>query len=325
MMKAVVVVPSASGPTLELRSVREPQAGPQDLTVAVKAAGLNRADLARAQQHYASTDVDIAGLELAGEVIAVGAAVAGWRVGDRVMAMARDAYAERAVVDARFALRVPENVGWTEAAAMPTWFLTAHDAIVTNGRLAKGESCLITAVASGVGIAALQVAKAMGAGIVLGTSSSPSKLARLKSDFGLDAGLDGAAPDFAEQVKAATGNRGADVTIDHVGASMIAGMTAAAALKGRIVSVGRLGGKIGPIDLDLVALKRLHLVGVTFRTRTIEEKQALARAFEADLWDALVNGRLRPLVAATYPLDAALAAQEAMRTNAHLGKIVLVV
>lgn len=324
-MKAVVVVPGPAGPELSVRTVPDPEPGPDDLLVAVRAAGLNRADLARAQQHYAHRAVDIAGLELAGEVVAVGSGVRGFRSGDRVMAMARDAYAERACVDWRIALPVPDGMGWAEAAATPTWFLTAHDAIATNGRLARGESVLIQAAASGVGIAAVQVAKALGAGRVLGTSSSAAKLDRLKELAGLDVGIDTGAVDTATAVRDATGGAGADLIVDHVGASALAANLQAAALKGRIVSVGRLGGKVGAIDLDLLALKRLHLVGVTFRTRTVEEKAEINRRFTADLWPALAGGTLRPVVSQTLALDAAEEAQRIMRSNAHLGKIVLMV
>lgn len=323
MMKAIVVVPGQDGPTLAVQSVREPQPGPADLLVAVKAAGVNRADLRRTQQHFAGGDLDIAGLEIAGEVIGVGAGVAGFAPGDRVMGMTRDGYAERAALDHRIALRVPPTMSWTDAASIPSWYLTAHDALVTNGALQPGEALLVLGAAAGVGIATIQVAKALGAHPVIGTSREAAKLARLKELCGLDVGIDASSADIAGATKAATAGQGAALIIDNIGASTLAAAMQAAALKGRIVSVGRLGGLVGQIDLDLLALKRLRLIGVTHRTRTIEEKAALNRAFLADLWPALEAGGIRPVVDKVYPLDAALAAQEHMRGNAHLGKIVL--
>jgi NADPH2:quinone reductase len=322
-MKAIVVVPGAAGPELELRDVPEPVPGPHDLLVRVRAAGLNRADLARVQQHYKSTGPDIAGLEAAGEVIATGEEVGGFSAGDRVMAMCVGAYAEKALIDHRIALKVPQAMGWGEAAAVPTWFLTAHDAVIVSGRLAGHETLLIQAAASGVGLAALQVAKAMGVAAVIGTSRDKAKLARLISEFGLDHAIDTASEDFATRALELTGQRGVDVIMDNIGASALAGNMAALALRGRLIGVGRMGGRIAEIDLDLLALKRLELIGVTFRTRTIEEKAELGRRAMADLGGLIDGGRLRPVVDRSFPLDAAAQAQDYMRSNTHLGKIVL--
>jgi NADPH2:quinone reductase len=323
-MKAVVVAPGTDGPTLRLESVRDPEPGPHDLLVRVKAAGLNRADLARVQQHFAGGDVNIAGLEAAGEIKAMGAEVVGFSVGDRVMAMCRDSYAEFALFDARFAMRVPKGMAWEAAAATPTWYLTAHDALAVNGAMRSGDAVLIQAAAAGVGLAGVQVAKAMGAGRVLGTSRDAAKLARLKS-FGLDVGIDTSAQDFTAAAKAETGGRGVDVIMDNVGASVLKGNMEALTIGGRMVGVGRLGGKMAEIDLDLLALKRLRLIGVTFRTRSIEEKAELARRAMADLGPLIESGKLAPLVDKVFSLDEALAAQEYMKTNRHLGKIVLMV
>lgn len=323
-MKAVIVAPGADGPTLRLETIRDPEPGPHDLLVRVKAAGLNRADLARVQQHFAGGDVNVAGLEAAGEVKAMGAEVRGFSIGDRVMAMCRDSYAEFALFDSRFAMRVPKGMSWEAAAATPTWYLTAHDAIVVNGEMRSGDAVLIQAAAAGVGLAGVQVAKAMGAGRVLGTSRDAAKLARLNS-FGLDVGINTSAQDFAAAAKAETGGRGVDVIMDNVGASVLKGNMEALAIGGRMVGVGRLGGKMAEIDLDLLALKRLKLIGVTFRTRGIEEKAELARRAMADLGPLIESGKLAPLVDKVFSLDEALAAQEYMKSNRHLGKIVLMV
>ena len=323
-MKAIVVVAGADGPTLEMQSVPEPVPGPHDLLVQVKAVGLNRADLARVQQHYASSAVNIAGLEAAGEIIALGSAVSGFAIGDRVMAMCANSYAEKTLMDARFAMKVPAGMGWEAAAATPTWYLTAHDAMIVNGAMARGESVLIQAVAAGVGLAGVQVAKALGAGLILGTSRDAAKLEKLKA-YGLDVAIDKSREDFATAAKAATGGRGVDIIMDNIGASVLKGNMEALALCGRLIGVGRLGGKMAEIDLDLSALKRLRLIGVTLRTRTIDEKAELARRAIADLGPLIESGKLAPLVDKTFPLDQALAAQDYMKTNRHLGKIVLTI
>jgi NADPH:quinone reductase-like Zn-dependent oxidoreductase len=318
-------VAGPDGPTLSVATVTTPEPGPHELLVRVRAAGVNRADLARTQQHFAAKDVNIAGLEAAGEVAAVGSEVSGFAPGDRVMAMCRDAYAEYALFDARFTLRVPDGVEWTAAAATPTWYLTAHDAIVVNGGLRQGESVLIQAAGAGVGLAGLQVARMMGAGLVLGVGRDDAKLARLRAEFGLDVAINSSREDVAAVAREATGGKGVDIVMDNVGASALKANMEAMAIGGRLIGVGRLGGRMAEIDLDLLALKRLKLIGVTFRTRSIEEKAALAARAMADLGPAISEGRLRPLVDRTFPLDEALAAQEEMRANRHLGKIVLTV
>jgi len=323
-MKAVFVVDGPDGKkTLRVGDAPSPEPGPNDLLVAVRAAGLNRADLQRRQQHFASAGgAYIAGLEAAGEVIGMGCAVTGFAIGDRVMAMVNGGYAEQAIVDHRIAIRVPARCNWVDAAALPTLFLTAHDALVTNGRLRAGENVLIHAASSGVGLAALQLARFFGAGKILGTSGSSAKLARLR-DLGLDVGIDHTQSDIAQAAAAATGEAGVHVVLDNVGRGTLAASLQVTALGGRIVSIGRMGGSKDEIDLDRLALRRLHLIGVTFRTRTLEDKIAVGQAFLRDCGAALESGALRPVIDRTYPLDEALAAQERMRANAHLGKIVL--
>jgi NADPH2:quinone reductase len=326
-MKAVVVVNRPGHSAVEVQSVADPEPGAHDLLVAVRAAGLNRTDLARRQQHFAarSNGADIAGLELAGEVIGLGDRVEGFSIGDRIMAMARDAYAELAVVDHRLALRVPDGMDWAQAAAFPTWFLTAHDALKTNAKLQRGEAVLIQGASAGVGIAAIQVAKWAGAGVVIGTSRSASKLQQLEKTFGLDVGIDTTRESVADRTRAVTAGRGADVVLDHIGASAIAENMDAASILGRVVSIGRLSGKVGEIDLDLLSLKRISLIGVTFRTRSLEEKRELQRRAMDDLGEGLRSGDLHPHVDRTFPLSEAMAAQDYMASNAHLGKIVLLI
>ncbi|HEY8581178.1 MAG TPA: zinc-binding dehydrogenase, partial [Beijerinckiaceae bacterium] len=281
-MKAFVNVKGANGATLEMIDALAPTPGPHDLLIAVKAIGLNRAELSRPVAKPDTPHANIAGMEMAGEVIAVGPEAKGFAVGDRVMSMGTKSYAEQAVCDARVAMKVPAGLSWAEAAAIPVFFSTGHDALVTNGELKAGERALIVGVAAGVGVAMIQIAKAMGAGLVAGTSRDAGKLARLR-EMGLDLAIQTGKDDLVAACMAATGDKGVDVVADNVGAGMLAAICAAAAVKARVVSIGRLGGKTDTIDLDTIALKRMKLIGVTFRTRSIEEKAAITQGVARDL------------------------------------------
>ena len=329
-MKAVVIHASADGGTLEYRDVPDPAPQPGELVVRVKATGLNRADLAQRRGTYprpatgGDSAFNIAGLEAAGEVAGIGAGVTGFAVGDRVMAMCAGGYAEYTTVDHRLAMRVPPQLSWEEAAAVPVAYMTEHDALITNAALRAGESVLIHAASSGVGIAAIQIAKLWGATPVMGTSGVAEKLTALAAQ-GLDHGINYRTENFADAVLAATHGAGVDVVIDHVGGSHFHDNLRCMALRGRLVSVGRLGGGMGELDLDVMALRRLRLIGVTFRTRSLDERITLTQRCAADLLAALADGRLRPLVHRAFPLQDALAAQAYMASNAHIGKIVLTV
>jgi NADPH2:quinone reductase len=327
-MKAVVMVPGEKGGTLELRDVPEPQPRPGELLIRVRATALNRADLYQRQGLYptaatASTNtLTIAGLEAAGEVAGMGEGVTGFAVGDRVMTMCFGGYAEYTTVDQRIVVRVPERLSWQEAAAIPVSYLTEHDALITNARLQPGESVLINAASSGVGVAAIQIARFFGAKPVIGSSGVSAKLDAL-AVLGLDHGVNYRTENLADAVLKITNGKGVDVIIDHVGASQFQDNLRCLALRGRLVSVGRLGGKISEIDLDFLALRRLHLMGVTFRTRTIEERAEIARRFTTDLLPALADGRLKPVIDRVFPLPDAPAAQEYLASNTQVGKIVL--
>lgn len=330
-MKAIVMHPSAAGGTLELRDVPDPTPGPGELLVRVRATGLNRADLAQRRGAYprpatgSESAFNIAGLEAAGEVAALGDGVTGFHVGERVMAMCAGGYAEYTTIDHRLAMRVPERLSWEEAAAIPVAYMTEHDALISNARLGAGESVLIHAVSSSVGVAALQIAKLWGAQPVMGTSGVAEKLATLTTGQGLDRGINYRTENFAEAVLAATDGAGVDVIIDHVGGPHFPNNMRCMALRGRLVSVGRLGGKMGELDLDFLALRRLQLIGVTFRTRTLDERIAITQRCATDLLPAFADGRLRPLINRLFPLPDALAAQEYMASDVQIGKIVLMV
>jgi len=326
-MKAMAIVPGKEGGTLEWRDLPNPEPGSGELLMRVRAAGLNRADLYQLKGTYQTEktpggSLAIAGIEAVGEVAGIGKNVSGFQMGDRIMAMCAGGYAEFTTLDHRMAMPVPGRLSWEEAATIPIAYMTEHNALVTNGRLQPGETVLVNAASSGVGVAAVQIAKLCGAKRVIGTASTPAKLAALAA-LGMDLGINYRTENFADAVLAATGGTGADIIIDHVGGAWLKENLRCMALKGRLISVGRLGQGTGELDLELMALKRLQLIGVTNRTRTIDEKIAIARGVVADLLPALADGRLKPVVDRVFALLQAPEAQAYLASNAQIGKIVL--
>ena len=236
----------------------------------------------------------IVGLEFAGEVEAVGSAVTAVKAGDRVMATGSGGYAEYAVADWGRASPIPaNNMSCEQAATLPIALQTMHNALVTAGRLKAGETVLIQGASSGVGLMGLQIAKLKGARFVIGTSTNAARRERLK-EFGADLAVDTTKPNWSEEVLAATGGRGVDLIVDQVSASVANENMKAAAVLGRIVNVGRLGGFKGEFDFDLHALKRIDYIGVTFRTRSVEEVRDIVQAMRADLWGARRERRAQP-------------------------------
>jgi NADPH2:quinone reductase len=320
-MKAAVVGDGG----LELREVPAPRPKPHDIVVKVRAASLNRADLGVAAGHQhgpiggAGT---IPGLEWAGEVVEVGAEVASFREGDRVMCSGSGGYAEYAATDYGRASPIPDGMSFETATTLPVALQTMHNAIVTNGRLQSGESILIQGASSGVGLMALQIAKRRGAAVVIGTSTTPERRARLP-EFGATHAIDTQDPSWPDQAREATGGKGVDVIIDQVSASVANGNMQAAAVLGRIVNVGRLGGSKGEFDYDLHAMKRISYIGVTFRTRSVEEVREINRLMREELWDAVEAGELHLPIDRSFRLDEVKAALAHMKANQHFGKILL--
>jgi NADPH2:quinone reductase len=325
-MKAIVIDESRSDRPLVLREVPDPSAGPNDLLVAVRAAALNRADLRRAASHFAASEqrsaAAIAGLELAGEVISTGPNVRGFAIGDRVMAMAGNAYAEKALVDYRLAIPVPTAFNWKQAAATPVTFVTAYDALANAAELQPNEAVFVQGASSGAGIAAVQIGHTLGARPILGTAGDAAKLAKLK-ELSCDVPINYKTQNFVEIVREETKGSGAQVVIDHVGGATAQGNIDSAAIKGRIVCVGRVSGVEATINLDEFSRKRLHMIGVTFRTRTLGERVQVIRRFCTDMLPKLENGSVRPVIDSVFPLAQAASAQERMRENLHFGKIIL--
>ena len=322
-MKAAVV---KEGGGVEIRDVPAPKPKPNELLVRVRAAGLNRADVGVAAGHAhgriggAGT---IVGLEWSGEVAEIGSEVKGFKPGDRVMCSGGAGYAEYAVCDWGRAAAIPaNNMSYEQAATLPIALQTMHDAVVTNGRLQAGESVLIQGASSGVGLMALQIAKHKGAKLVIGSSTNAARRARLK-EFGADLAIDTKDPGWVDAVTKATDGKGVDLIVDQISAPVANDNMKAAAVLGRIVNVGRLGGTRGEFNFDLHALKRIDYIGVTFRTRSIEEVREITRKMRADLWGAVEAGKLHLPIDRSFPLDQAAAALDHMTANAHFGKIVL--
>jgi NADPH2:quinone reductase len=305
--------------------IPRPDPGPDEVLVRVRAAALNRADLgvlAGRMHGSAGGTGTVLGMEWAGEVVAVGAAVTGHAPGDRVMGFGGAAFAEYARADRGRVLPIPAGLGFEQAAALPVALMTMHDAVAVNGRLRAGESVLVLGASSGVGLMALRIARHLGAAQVIGTSTDPTRRAGLAA-FGADLAIDTAMPDWPERVREATGGRGVDLVIDQLAGPTVAGSLVAAAIRGRIVNVGRLAGMSGEIDFDLHALKRIEYIGVTFRTRSVDEVRELSRRMWADLEPAVADGTLGLPVSEVFPFERLGDAFATMAANRHFGKIVL--
>lgn len=317
------ILPGAEGP--HLQDIAEPVARPAEVLVRVHASALNRADLfmRKGAPHGRVGGAGSAmGLEWAGEVIDRGAAVNQWRVGDRVMAAGGSAFAEFAVGHQDRIYPIPDGMSYQNAATLPVALQTMNDAIATHGELRAGQSVLIQGASSGVGLMAMQIAKYLGAKLVIGTSTNTERREHLAA-FGADVAVNSADPDWVGQILQATDDAGVDLIVDQVAGPLMNGNLAATRIGGRIVNVGRLGGMHGSLDFDLHALRRIHYVGVTFRTRSSAEVEEIVRRTRADLEPALTQGALRLPIDRVYPLAEAAAALERMAGNAHFGKIVL--
>jgi NADPH:quinone reductase len=322
-MRAVVFEQSGGPEVLRIAEVAAPVPGEHELLVDVHATALNRADLLQRRGSYPPPPgaSEVLGLECSGVVVAVGRSVTRFAVGARVMALlAGGGYAERVVVHEEIALPVPERLSFEEAAAVPEAFLTASEALLTEAEVRAGQVVLVTAAASGVGSAAVQIAKLRGA-FVVGSASAP-KLETVRG-LGADVALDRERDDFVEALRAATNGRGADAILDFVGGSALARHQRCLAARGRLVSIGLLGGASGPLDLGRLLMNRQQVRGLVMRTRSTAEKAELVRRFERELLPALEAGSLSPHLDQIFPLSDVVAAHERMERNESLGKLVL--
>ena len=324
-MKAWVGMGSGADLHYELQEFPRPEAGRGELLVRVRGVGINRADQYPSGAHFshsAPAPAPIPGLEAAGEVVAVGEGVRGFQPGDRVAAMVQGGAAEFVCVKAPLALRLPGGMDWAVAASLPVSYLTAHNALVALGGLARGGSVLIHAVTSGVGLAALQLAVLRGAGVIAGSSTSPAKLERLASS-GLTLALADPYAGFEQRVLAHTDGRGVEVVVDLIGGSVLNETMRSTALGGRIVNVGRFGGTQATVDLNLHAVRRIQLLGATFRTRSLEEHGAIVQAFLDDYEADLTDGRLAPVMDQVFGFDELPAAVQRCVERRQFGKVAL--
>jgi NADPH:quinone reductase len=326
-MKAVLFGGKGGPEVISVGELPDPAPVRGEVLVRVRAAALNRADLLQRRGLYPpppGTREDVPGLELAGEVAAVGPGVTAWKPGDRVMCItAGEAQAELCLVHERMLLRIPDGLSFEDAGAIPEAGITSHDALFTLGGLRPGWPVLVHAVGSGVATAAVQIAKAAGA-TVIGTSRTADKLERAKAlglDHGILVGKD--EPRFAEEVRRITGKRGCPVILDFVGGPYAAENLAAVASGGRIVVIGTMGGAKPTLDLSLLMRARASVVGTVLRPRPLEEKVAATQAFARDVLPLVVAGKVKPVVDAVLPAAEVRAAHERMERNDSFGKLVL--
>lgn len=317
------IVPGADGGRLELRDEPVPAAGAGQVLVRVRAAGVNRGEINQVRR-ATSGPPQPSGVEFAGEVAAVGAGVHGWRDGDRVMGHGAGGHAQYVVAHPLALMRVPASVDWVDAAAFPNVAITAHDALVTNGGLAGGDAVLVDAASSGIGLASIAIARALGAATVIAVTRSADKVARLAAS-GAHHVIDAAHEDQVAAVQHVTGGRGVDVLVDSVGASAFEANLRSLAVRGRLVVVGRLGGSAASLDLEQVWLRRLHVIGVTFRTRSEAERLACVTACARDVLPLFESGQVRLPVERTFPLERLADAHATLEAGRHFGKLVLLV
>ncbi len=325
-MKAIVIAAAGGPEQLVLREVPTPTPSRGEVRVRVHASAINRADLLQRMGVYpAPPDApqDIPGLELAGVVDALGDGVTRLRVGDRVFGLVGGgAYAEHVTAHERTLAKIPDGLSFTDAAAIPEAFITAYDAMVTQARLAAGETVLVTAVGSGVGTAAVQIARAIGA-TAIGTSRTADKLALatpLGMRHGVTVGKDGK---FADAVRKLTGDTGVDVVLELVGGAYVEEDIACLAPRGRLVLVGLLAGVRADVDLGTVLRRRLEVHGTVLRARPLEEKILAARTFERNVVPLIASGAMKAIVGKTFPLSEAAAAHAYVAGNDGFGKVVL--
>jgi NADPH:quinone reductase len=320
-MKAYVYGPD--GPAIT--DVAKPQPQGTQVLVKVKACGLNRADIGmtKGHAHGAAGGVGtVLGMEWAGEVADLGPDASGVKIGDRIMGSGAAAFAEFTLADHGRLFRSPSNMNFEDAATLPVALTTMHNAVLTNGALRPGDSVLIQGASSAVGLMAMQIAKLKGASLVIGSSTDAMRRGRL-TDYGADLAIDSSDPLWVEQVLKATRGEGVDLIVDQVSGKVASQNLAATKIKGRIVNVGRLGGTRAEFNFDLHAGRRITYIGVTFRTRSIDEIREIFDAVKKDIWGAVESRRLKLPIDKVFAFDDIGQAFEHMEANRHLGKIVV--
>jgi NADPH2:quinone reductase len=321
-MKAAVVGDNG----LEIKDIEIPKPAPNEVLIKVRACGLNRADamVASGMAHgRAGGSGTVPGIEYVGEVVETGAEVSELDIGDQVMCSGAEGWGEFATADCGRAIPIPaNNMTWSQAATLPVGLQTMHNAAVTAGRMQAGEAVMIQGASTGVGIMGMQIAKALGARMVIGSSTNPERRARL-SEFGADLAIDSQNAGWVDQVLEVTDGNGVDLIVDQISGYVANQNLAATKILGRIINVGRLGGFTGDFNFDLHAARRIDYIGVTFRTRSVQEVRDVVSAMKADLWQAVEAGELSLPIDREFAFEDAAEAVEYMKENKHFGKIIM--
>jgi NADPH:quinone reductase-like Zn-dependent oxidoreductase len=326
-MQAAVMVPGPQGGVWDIREVQRPIVPPGHLLARVYASSLNRAEMRAMHNLRSEAGKPVpaertGGGDAAGEIVEIGDGVSGFKPGDRVMGRCSGGFAEYALIDAREAMPAPERLGWEAAAAVPIVFVVVHDALFASAQLRAGETVLVTAASSGVGVATLRLAKLIGARVI-GTSRSADKIEKLKG-YGLDAGVVTGSDGFGAAIAGVIGENGVDMIVDNIGGNVFPACLEALAVGGRFVTIGRMSGVLkGELDLDRLALRRLHLYGVSNRLRRPAQRAESTKRFVADLMPALQDGRLEPIIDRVFALSEIVAAEAYLEADSHVGKVVI--
>jgi NADPH2:quinone reductase len=326
-VQAAIMVPGPEGGHWDIREVQRPIVPPGHVLLRVHASSINRAEFRRlhnlrVQPGKPAPEERVGGGDAAGEIAELGQGVTGFKPGDRAMGRCAGGFAEFALLDAREVMPAPPSLSWEEAACVPVVFVVVHDALFVSGQLRAGETLLVTAIPSGVGVAALALGKYLGARVI-GTSRSTEKLEKLKQ-HGLDLGIVTGSDGFGAALASAIGEKGVDMIVDNIGADVLAPCIEALAVGGRYVTIGRMSGVLkGELDVDRLAEHRLHLYGVSNRLRNPAQRAESMRRFVADLMPALSEGKIRPIIDRSFPLADLAAAQAHVEADRHVGKVVI--
>jgi NADPH:quinone reductase-like Zn-dependent oxidoreductase len=322
MMTQVLVFPSEKGGVYRMVEQARPSPKAGQVLVKVFASSVNRGETQGVLKHK-NLDAKplMAGIEFSGMIESLGEGVVGWHVGDEVMARASSGFSQYALTHVGSLIKKPARLSWAQAGCVPNVFITAHDALV-SGALQSGECVMVTAGSSGVGVTAIQMAKTMGAKTVIATTRSANKVEALR-ELGAEHVINTTQADWPEQVKRLTQGVGVNLIIDQVGSTMLESNLEVLALHGRLMTVGRNAGSIASINLDELARKNARVIGRTFRTRTLEETQACSALFVKDLWAALDNGAISPILSKTFSWEDLQAAQDYLMGNEQMGKIAI--
>ena len=323
----VVEIAAPGGPEQLKTAVRPiPQPGEGEVLVRVEAAGVNRPDVMQRQGRYPPPPgaSDLPGMEIAGEIVALGAKVSGLSVGDKITSLLPGGgYAAYAVAAAPLCMPIPTGLSMVEAAAIPETYLTVWTNLFERGGCKSGDTVLIHGGTSGIGTTAIQLAKAWGARVY--ATAGTEKKARACEALGAVRGIDYKTEDFVEVMRAETKGQGVDITLDMVAGSYVQRNLDIAAVEGRVVTISLLGGSRAEINMGMVLIKRLTLTGSTLRSRSVAQKAAVADAVRKNVWPLLAAGKVRPVIFATFPLAEASEAHRLMETSNHIGKIVLTI